>query len=246
MRPYTCPDIAINEYKYRMEMHAHTKPASPCGDKTPAEVVEIYKRCGYDAVVISNHFKANYTEESIELLQNDFRDAEIAAEKAGIKVLFAVELTFYNTYGDYLVYGLHPEDMAELFDLLPRGFEHFAESDLRKKSIVFFAHPYRCTKKDAIDLHIPYMVDGVESINMHAEVNSDNGYATRRAYAENLLTICGSDYHHEGHHAMSALLVKKVPDTVEELRDLLRSGDYLFEVNGNIIIPSHRMIRNEQ
>ena len=45
---------------------------------------------------------------------------------------------------------------------------------------------------------------------------------------------------------MSALLVKKVPDTVEELRDLLGSGDYLFEVNGNIIIPSHKMIRNDQ
>lgn len=245
MRPYTCPEIAINEYKYRMEMHAHCRPSSPCGDKTPTEVVEIYKQCNYDAVVLTNHFKANYTEDSIAMLQNDYREAVEAGEKMGLKVLFGVELTFYNTYGDYLVYGVHPEDMAELFDLLPRGFEHFAESDLRKKSIVFFAHPYR-GRKENIDLHIPYMVDGVESFNMHAEVNSDNGYMTRRAYAENLLTICGSDYHHEGHHAMSALLVKKVPDTVEELRDLLRSGDYLFEVNGNIIIPSHRMIRNEQ
>lgn len=245
MRPYTCPDIPINEYKYRMEMHAHTKPASPCSDKPPAEVVKVYKQNEYDAVVISNHFKANYTEESVELLQKDFKEAQIAAEKAGIKVLFAVELTFYDTYGDYLVYGVQPEDMAELFDILPRGYECFAESELRKKSIVFFAHPYRFKAKENIDLHIPYMVDGVESINMHPEVNSENGFATRRAYTENLLTICGSDYHHERHHAMSALLVKKVPDTEEELRDLLRSGDYLFEVNGNVIIPSHRMIRND-
>ncbi|MBQ7920978.1 MAG: PHP domain-containing protein [Clostridia bacterium] len=246
MRPFTCPDIAVNEYKYRMEMHAHTRPASPCGDKTPAEVVEVYSRCGYDAVVITNHFKANYEKESGELIARDYEAAVKAGEEKGIKVLFGVELTFYDTYGDYLVYGVEPSDMNEMYDLLQRGHKSFAASPLRKKSMVFFAHPYRGKEKSGIDFHLEDMTDGVESFNMHAEVNSDNGYMTRQAYKENMLTICGTDYHHEGHEAMSALLVKKVPDTVAELRDLLRSGDYLFEINGNVIIPSHRMIRNDQ
>ena len=99
-------------------------------------------------------------------------------------------------------------------------------------------------KKKDIDFHLEDMTDGVEAFNMHAEVNSDNGYMTRIAYRDNLLTICGSDYHHEGHEAMSALLVKKIPDTTQELKELLKSGDYLFEINGNVIIPSHRMIRD--
>jgi len=81
----------------------------------------------------------------------------------------------------------------------------------------------------------------VESINLHPRVNSDNGYMTRTAWNQHLLTICGTDYHHEGHEGMTALLTKENPRNEMHLRDVLRSGDYLMEVNGNIILPSHRM-----
>ena len=48
------------QYPYRIEMHAHTSPCSPCGTVAPDELVNIYLKLGYDAVVITNHFSSGY------------------------------------------------------------------------------------------------------------------------------------------------------------------------------------------
>jgi len=242
MIPFICPEIDINAYKYRMEMHAHTWPASSCSEKFPAEVVKIYSDIGYDAVVLTNHIRPKHDADVCRRHVEDYEAAVEAAKGTGLKILFGVELTFPDIQGDYLIYGVEPADMPAIFESLKQGYRCLAASPERAKSIVFSAHPYRNDRIGA-ELYIPELSDGVESFNMHPCVNSENGFMTRTAYNENLLTICGSDYHHENHEGMSALLVKKIPDTVTELRDLLRSGDYLFEINGNVIIPSHRMIR---
>ena len=52
------------EYRYRIELHAHTNPASGCSDVTPQEMVEIYHTLGYDGIVITNHFQ--YKEERVK------------------------------------------------------------------------------------------------------------------------------------------------------------------------------------
>ena len=41
------------QYPYKIEMHAHTSPCSPCGTVTPDELVNIYSKLGYDAVVLT-------------------------------------------------------------------------------------------------------------------------------------------------------------------------------------------------
>ena len=46
----------LKQYKYRIELHAHTSPASGCSEITPKEMVDTYKSLGYDAVTITNHF----------------------------------------------------------------------------------------------------------------------------------------------------------------------------------------------
>lgn len=102
-------------------------------------------------------------------------------------------------------------------------------------------HPYRNDRVNS-DIYVPWLSDSVESFNMHPRINSENGYMTRTAQQERLLTICGTDYHHETHEGMSAILTRVLLQTITELRDLLRSGEYLFEINGNVIIPSHRML----
>ena len=111
-----------------------------------------------------------------------------------------------------------------------------------KKSIVFTADPYR-DDRIGVPIRVPELSDGVESINMHPRVNSDNGFVTRTAWRDKLLTICGTDCHNAGHEGMAALLVKRLPDTIQCLRKLLASGDFLFEINGNVVLPSHLMTR---
>ena len=45
-----------SNYKYRIELHAHTSPASGCSQVTPKDMAYTYKSLGYDAVTVTNHF----------------------------------------------------------------------------------------------------------------------------------------------------------------------------------------------
>ena len=44
------------QYPYKVELHAHCSPASPCGDLPAAEVVRIFHDCGYHGMALTNHF----------------------------------------------------------------------------------------------------------------------------------------------------------------------------------------------
>ena len=46
----------LSQYKYQIELHTHTSPVSDCSQVTPREMVDTYKKIGYDAVTITNHF----------------------------------------------------------------------------------------------------------------------------------------------------------------------------------------------
>ena len=141
-----------------------------------------------------------------------------------------------------LLYVLQlPNDLSELHRFVLEGSQAFLNSPIRKKCIVFTAHPYRNDRVGA-ECYVPTIADGVETFNLHPCVNSDNGFMSRYASEKQYLTICGSDYHHNGHEAMAGLLVRQLPEDEVGLASLLRSGDYLFEFNENIVIPSHRMI----
>ena len=43
-------------YPYRLELHAHTSPASRCSQVKPEDVVTIFHNAGYDGIAITNHF----------------------------------------------------------------------------------------------------------------------------------------------------------------------------------------------
>ena len=84
------------QYPYKIEMHAHTSPCSPCGTVTPDELVNIYSKLGYDAVVITNHFSYGYgvfenssisKDEKLAMYMKDYENACRAAEKKNIKIL---------------------------------------------------------------------------------------------------------------------------------------------------------------
>ena len=43
----------IEKYRYKIEMHAHSSPASPCGVFEPEEVIRLYAECGYNGIVLT-------------------------------------------------------------------------------------------------------------------------------------------------------------------------------------------------
>ena len=237
---YKIPKIYFDRYLFRIELHTHTKPASKCSDIIPEKLVETYESLGYDGVVITNHVRPGYSMEDCLRHQTDYYNAKKAAVK--IKVYFGVEMTFSDLYDDFLIYGAAPGEMPEMYRFCNEGYKSFIGSPVKKRCIVFTAHPYRNDRVNS-DVHIPEIADGIEVFNMHPRVNSDNGFVSRTAWKMGYLTICGTDYHHETHEGMCAILAKELPDDENGLCRLLKSGDYLFEINGNVIIPSHLMIK---
>ena len=121
------------EYKYRLELHAHSKPASGCSEVPVPDLVALYAELGYQGVVLTNHFIYDYStcmrgrsvEEGIEVWLNDYRAAVEEGKKYGLAVFLGAEIRFTENNNDYLIYGLTEKMLPEIYRLLPEGIEHF-------------------------------------------------------------------------------------------------------------------------
>ena len=227
------------EYKYRIELHAHSKPVSPCSEIPPEQLIKVYKDLGFDAIALTNHLiiynKDQNREEYLKSYIYDYEKSLELGERAGIKVLFGTEIRFTENNNDYLIYGIDKVMLGEIYDLLPYGIENFRKNYPLDKSVFIQAHPFR----NGIELVDPELLDGIEVYNLHPGHNSRVAVAS--AYAKengkDIVTI-GTDYHHPGHEGLTALRSKILPEDSFGLAEILKSKDYIFEVaDNNLIIP---------
>ena len=227
-------------YPYRIELHAHTSPASSCGRATPEEVIRAYHKIGFDGIAIENHFifqsdcdKASY----IDRFLDDFYRADACGKELGIKVYLGAEIRFTENVNDYLVFGVNRELLELIYDLLPYGLENFRKELKMPDSLLIQAHPRRDNMTE-VDLSL---LDGVEIFNMHPNHNSRNGLtgvAVEKA-GVNIVTA-GSDFHHpnKNHEGLAALRAPFLPEDSFALSALLKSRDYLLELAGKrILLP---------
>lgn len=237
----TIKERLCDEYKYRIELHAHTKPASPCSEILPEELVQTYHELGYDGVVITNHFcswiyRGMTSEEALDAYFKDYEDACHAAEKCGLKVYLGAEVRFDDYANDYLIYGVDKEIMSVCYDYFEKGIEAYRREVKLENSVFIQAHPFR---PDMVRVE-PELLDGIEVFNMHPGHNSGVGLAAKYAKEKGFgIITAGSDYHHKNrnHEGVSALRVRHMPKDGFELAELLKSGDYLFEIGEQIILP---------
>ncbi len=230
-------------YPYRIEMHAHSKPVSYCGEATPEQVIELYEKLGYHGVVLSNHFGYGFgilseegtKDELIDKYIGAFEEAKEAAEKRGMKAYLAAEIRFAENSNDYLLYGLDRNLLSEVYDLLPGTLAEYREKADMSGSVLIQAHPFR----KGMTLMDVSLLDGVETLNMHPGHNSSIGLAVKYAKKNNVpITIAGSDFHHVNcdHEGVSALRTKVIPEDSFALAEVLKKGDYLLEIGGEAIV----------
>lgn len=229
----------IDEYKFKIEMHAHTTPVSPCSCVTPEEMARAYAERGYDAVVITNHFIYEILntlpkEEAMEYYMSGYEQTCEAAKKYGLHILLGAEIRFTQNINDYLIYGLDKALLGKIYDYLPKGIEAFRNEVKLDKSVFIQAHPFR----DGMETVDPGLLDGIEVFNMHPDQNSRIAVAARYA-SENGFSIvtAGSDFHYPkcGHDGLSAIRTKVLPEDSYALADILKKGEYVIDISGNII-----------
>jgi len=229
----------ISDYRYRIELHAHTSPVSGCSQIPPAQLVQTYHDLGCHAVAITNHFTPGLLsdrtpEQALEYYMNDFRLTKAEGDRLGVNILLGFELRFTESNNDYLIFGVDEADAAEFLTVLDKGVENFVKNVKKPRHFFAQAHPYR----SGITVIDPAWMDGVESYNVHPGHNSRIAVGSRFARENHLIELCGTDYHHPTHEGLGLTLAKTLPADSMELADLLRTGDFLFRVGGSVVIPN--------
>lgn len=228
----------IEKYRYKTELHLHTSPGSYCSEISPQLAVKIYANLGYHSIVISNHFfegmrLRDNKKQCIDAYLADYDMAVEAGEKYGVNVILGCEIRFKENANDYLLFGIDKEFLNFAYDSLNKGVDEFSKQFRCDNRLLIQAHPFRHGMTEVS----PEYLDGIESFNMHPNHNSRVALASKYAKKYHLIETAGTDFHHLGHEGMAALLTQKEIKTSHDIVKVLRSGDYLFEIGGSILLP---------
>lgn len=215
------------EYKY--EIHAHTKNTSWCGDIDAKDLVDKYKEAGYSGIVITDHYSPMTfhiseffnKKKAIDHFLEGYRRAK-ECETDDFTVMLGLELRFYATVNDYLVYGVTEEMLYGLPFLLSLYIKR-ASKLLREKGCLFIqAHPFRKYIKRAN----PEYLDGVEVFNAKADKEAnDNSLKWAKEINASVMTS-GSDCHRESGVGFGGIITKEPIKSNEDLLRILKSGEY--------------------
>ncbi len=233
----------LTAYPYRIELHAHTSPASGCSRVPGDRLAENFKNAGYDAVVITNHFgrgtlvdyyQAKSKEESLEKYLADYDLAKQTGEKIGLKVYLGAEIRFENVNdNDYLLFGMDEELLSVAYDYIDKTPEEFYTEGKDSRTLFVQAHPFR----DRMTQLAPEYLDGFEVFNLHPNHNSRIAFAERYAMERHIaLRTIGTDYHYETYENLCATRFAELPEDSFALARILRQRDFLCEIGDALIL----------
>jgi len=217
---------------YKIEIHAHSSESSRCGSVEAAEVVIKYKNAGYSALVLTDHYYARFFDkindlswkEQLEEYLKGYRIAKKTAENLKFNIFLGIEIKFNNDPNEYLIYGLTEDFLLAYPNLHYLNLEEFKILvDKQKEDIMIFqAHPYR----QGMEPTSSKLLDGLEVYNGNPRHDSQNKKALNYAKNHKLKMISGSDFHEHEDLAQGGIVSKKLPLTINELCNLLESGNY--------------------
>ncbi len=222
----------------KIDMHVHTSEGSPDAKVSAAEVVQLSKKAGFGAIVITEHIWEHWPEnlpmaERVEKWLSGYRAAKEEGERIGVKVFLGAETRLAKCGAeDFLVYGLEEENIEWLMRTLD-SCNTIAELSKAVRVNGFFfaqAHPFRSDGYVAE----PELLDGVEAFNgKPRDFSSNNHRAFDFAVANDLVMVAGSDVHRLGDIAHGGLDIPKEIETGADLVRWLKAGSMRSRVNFN-------------
>lgn len=196
----------------KLELHAHTSETSPCGTVDAKTLIEMYKKKGYDGVVITDHFKKYiFKEKTVDDFLLGYRTAKETGDKIGVKVLLGIELKLVShSENEYLVYGIDEDFLYNNPTLYELPLQKVRERVNAYGGVVIQAHPYRNGKCEPQD-----DVDGYEVFNGHYCHHNYNPRAYELALETEKLQTSGSDTHWLCDIGNGGIEVDKIPESRE-------------------------------
>ena len=219
--------------QYKYELHCHTKETSLCGQVPAAEIVKMYKEAGYNGIVITDHYSPMTFKPSrvwrpqtdIDFYLSGYKEALKYADE-NFTVLLGMEIRYYATANDYLVYGVTEDFLrnnGNLMKLYPKKFYKLAKAN---NMLVVQAHPFR---KLMIRTNPEYL-DGTEVHNGKADMESNLQAAKWAEENKMAIRVSGSDFHRPKNLAVGGIITNEPIKTNDDLLRILRSG--AFEMIG--------------
>jgi hypothetical protein len=213
---------------FRVDLHVHTQESSFCGRTAGRLVTLLYKKAGYDGIVITDHYSRGFFRKfpknlswsaQIEHFLRGYRSAREEGEKIGLKVWLGIELKFTESPLEFLVFGLDEsflKEYPELFMLGIKKFRDFSKQLTTSEEILIYqAHPFR----PGLNPVAPGLIDGIEVYNGNPRQNSNNELAVNYARQHRLRMISGSDFHRLPDLGRGGVIL---PEPATDTRSLVR------------------------
>ena len=230
--------MEISDFKFKTELHAHTKPVSICSEVEPEQLIALYKEQNADSIVITNHFSPVYfkngtKEDKIKEYISEFERTRKLGDKNGINVILGIEIRFTENANDYLVYGIGEKELDYAYEFIDKGIDAFYKAFKSDSNIILQAHPFR----DGMVLANPKSIDGIEVFNMHPHHNSRVSLAAKYAQQNNFLISGGTDFHHVTHQGQCFVKTDFKPEDSFDVAKIIKQRHFVFDIGENIVIP---------
>ncbi|MBQ7039697.1 MAG: PHP domain-containing protein [Clostridia bacterium] len=235
----------------KLELHAHTSEVSPCGTVPASELIEFYKKKGFDGVVICDHFRESFFKlatdrENVDAFLKGYHIAKETGDKIGIRVYLGAELKLTShPANEYLLYGIDEEFLYSNPRIFELPIDKVREIVNGYGAVIIQAHPYRNGVCEPV-----LDVDGYEVFNGHFCHKNDNMRAYELALETEKLQTSGSDSHWHCDIGNGGIEIEKLPEQ-RELGNLLKSAPFCIKsamqhikimvLSGNGILDSEKL-----
>ncbi|MBO4972882.1 MAG: transposase [Clostridia bacterium] len=222
---------------FKTELHLHSAEVSDCARVFSKDIADTYAAHGYSTVVITNHMsqytfsskrngaRENMTwEEKVDFYLNGYYSLKEAAN-GRFNVLLGMELRFYDSANDYLIYGVTEDFLRSNGDLMQlknaKGLRPLIDEN---GLLLYQAHPFR----NGMQVTNPAYLDGIEVFNGHLDHDSRNDVAEIWADKFDLKRTSGSDYHYPAQTPNAGILTDFEIQDNETLVSTLKSGQFML------------------
>lgn len=201
------------EELFKYDLHVHSKEVSPCGKMTIDEIVESYKKSGYEGIWLTNHLHREFMERTEGMLWeekiNYFLEPYHRASRWNKEMFVGLgaEIRFYNDPNDYLLYGLTEEILyKDGEEWLYLGLKEFFRR-YKNRLIIIQAHPNRSDSSSPADYRLIHGYEAINSSPRHENGNSKTQELL--CMYPWLIPTAGSDSHRIGDVGRSGIITDK-------------------------------------
>lgn len=214
-----------------LELHLHTKNASACSSVSAGDMARMYKKAGYDGIVVTDHFLTGNTsvnrelpwDKQIDEFFKGFDEAFEVGKEIGLRVFEGLEYSNHGT--DFIVLGLDRDWIKKNQQMFYMEPEEFLLLFKKAGAFIIQAHPFREAHYVRSVRDYSDYVDAIEVVNLGNCNPEWNKKAYELAKRKNMPMTAGSDCHHFGNEFFGAgIKLDHEPKDLKEICEIIGSN----------------------